>query len=106
MKDGPEKACIYVVEFDQGTFKVGYSTNPEQRMQAFATHASVFRIRIIRHFASEPHVGASLNEKTLIAWCKKRAVETCGKEWFYGLDFDEVKKAIEQMVASDGYLPI
>lgn len=101
----PEKACLYVVEFDQGTIKIGYSTNPELRMQAFATHGSVFRIRVQRHWVSDPHVGASLNEKTLIRWCKERALEVSGKEWFYGLDFDEVKKAIQQMVTSDGYLP-
>lgn len=106
LKQMPELACLYVVEFDQGTIKVGYSSNPELRMQAFATHGSVFRIRVLRHWVSEPHMGASLNEKTLINWCKKRAVEVSGKEWFYGLEFDEVKKAIQQMVTSDGYLPL
>lgn len=106
IKPTAELAHLYVVEFDQGTIKVGYSTNPELRMQAFATHGSVFRIRILRHWVSEPHMGASLNEKTLLKWCTNRAVETSGKEWFYGLEFDEVKKAIQQMVTSDGYLPL
>lgn len=102
----PDEAYLYVVEFDQGTIKIGYSTNPEARMQAFATHGSVFRVRVLRHWVSEPHIGASLNEKTLIAWCKKRAVEVSGREWFYGLEFAEVKKAIQQMVDNDGYLPL
>jgi predicted GIY-YIG superfamily endonuclease len=106
LKQTPELASLYVVEFDQGTIKIGYSTNPELRMQNFASHGAVFRIRVLRHWVSEPHMGACLNEKTLIEWCRKRAVEVSGKEWFYGLEFDEVKKAIQQMVASDGYLPL
>jgi len=102
----PEVACLYVVEFDQGTIKIGFSASPDLRMQFFAAHGSVFRIRVLRHWVSEPHTGAALNEKTLINWCKKRALEVSGKEWFYGLEFDEVKKAIQQMVTSDGYLPL
>lgn len=100
-----EKASLYVVEFDQGTVKIGYSTDPDARIKSVMYQGAVFRHKIIRHWISEPHTGAYLNEKTLIEWCAVRASEVNGKEWFVGLEFDEVKKTILQLIEADGFLP-
>ena len=89
---------LYVVEFDDGTIKVGYTVDPEARIKAHAFNAGKFRISIIRHWVSEPHVAARLNEKTLIAWCKPRAGSVHGEEWYTGLSFDEVRDAAAALV--------
>jgi predicted GIY-YIG superfamily endonuclease len=99
-------AYIYIVEFDQGTVKIGQTAKPEERMRSHMWQARKFRIDVVRHWVSEPHMGAFLNEKTLIRWCTERAKETHGDEWFTGLTFEEVKAAAVSIIESDGLAPV
>lgn len=99
-------AHIYVVEFDQGTIKVGQTAHPENRMRGLMLNAQKFRIGMLRHWTSEEHMGAFLNEKTLIRWCAERAKEVHGEEWFTGLTFEEVKAAALSIIANDGLPPV
>lgn len=100
-----EEASLYVIEFDQGTIKVGISARPGDRMRELANIAEKFGITVLRHWASEPHMGAFLNERTLLRWCTTHAKEDRRGEWFGGLDFEAVKAAISSIIRSDGLPP-
>lgn len=105
LKQTPETSSLYVIEFDQGTIKVGYASRFAERIQGHVYQAAKFRIGVLRHWVSEPSATAFLHEKTLIAWCTERAKETHGKEWFTGLTFEEVKAAAMFILANDGLAP-
>lgn len=101
----PELSALYVVEFDQGTIKVGYASRPGERIQGHIYQAAHFRIGVLRHWVSETSTMAFLHEKALIAWCAERAKETHGKEWFTGLDFEDAKAAALYILTHDGLAP-
>ena len=84
-------ACIYVIEFDQGTVKVGYTKHPDKRIRAHRSQAAQFRINVTRQWISDPHGEAALNERLLADWCALSAETVNGSEWFTGLSFDEVR---------------
>lgn len=81
---------IYIVEFSEGTVKVGFSTTPGKRMRQHAGHAAAFGISIARSWTSHPHLEAKVNERALIAWCSGRARVTRKSEYFAGLDYAEL----------------
>jgi hypothetical protein len=104
-KPHPEQSALYVVEFDQGTIKVGFASNPVDRIQSHIYQAKKFRIGVLRHWVSEMSSTAFLHEQALIAWCTQQAKETHGKEWFTGLSFEEAKDAAIFILANDGVAP-
>jgi len=105
LRPDPEFSTLYVVEFDQGTIKVGYASRPADRIQGHVYQAAHFRIGVLRHWVSETSTTAFLHEKALINWCAARAKEAHGKEWFTGLTFEEVKAAAIFILANDGLAP-
>lgn len=104
-KPDPEISSLYVVEFDQGTVKVGYAQRPDERIRGYVFQAGKFRIRILRHWVSEQSTTAWLHERALIDWCAERAKEVHGKEWFTGLAFEDAKEAAIFILANDGLAP-
>lgn len=104
-KPDPEMSSLYVVEFDQGTIKVGFASKPAERIRGHLFQSSKFRIGILRHWVSESSATAFLHEQALITWCSDRAKEVHGKEWFTGLDFEDVKAAAIYILAHDGMPP-
>lgn len=105
LKPDPESSALYVVEFDQGTIKIGYASRPAERIQGHIYQAAHFRIGVLRHWVSESSSTAFLHEKALIRWCTEKAKETHGKEWFTGLTFEDVKEAAIYILANDGLAP-
>lgn len=97
---------IYVIQFDQGTTKVGCTKEPEVRVRSLMLTAAKFRIGIERHWVSTPHALAFLNEKALIRWCADHAKTTDGAEWFTGLDFETVRDYAAHLVSHDGQPPV
>lgn len=61
---------LYIVEFDAGGIKVGYTTNPKSRISQYRTSARVFGRKAVRGILTPPHVEAKPNERTLINWCR------------------------------------
>lgn len=98
----PEISSLYVVELDQGTIKVGYSSQPETRVRSFVYQAAKFGIGVARHWVSDPKVTAFLFEKALIDRCAVRATSVHGDEWFRGLVFEEVKAHAIELLENDG----
>lgn len=94
----PALSSLYVVEFDQGTIKVGYSATPVERIAAHVYQAGQFGIGAVRQWVSEPHPTAYKVERTLVWWCKRLAVGIHGSEWFTGLDFDEVQATAAELL--------
>lgn len=82
---------IYVVEFTSGVVKVGKAGSPKSRVASHAHHARVHGGDVRGSWISERHHGVSVTERDLIAYCKKRGVLAFGKEYFRGVDFDDVR---------------
>ncbi len=82
---------IYLIEFSDGTFKVGFSATPGKRLGKHKETAWCFGISISRAWISEPHLEAKANERALIAWCTKRAAAIRGVEYFTGLRFSALR---------------
>lgn len=96
---------IYVAEFDQGTIKVGMSVDPRARLRTHALDAARFQISITRRWISLSHADAAASEKALIRWCAARASAAGGREWFSGLDFEEVMAHGRKLAGDSPLLP-
>ena len=97
-----ESSSLYVVEFDQGTIKVGHSANIKGRFTALGYQAAQFGIHIEQQWASEITSSGPRLEKHLIDWCSQHATGGYGFEWFTGLDFVDVKGfAVDLLPASE-----
>lgn len=95
----PKMSSLYVVEFDQGTIKAGYSADPVKRVAAHIYQAAQFGISEVNQWISDPHPFGYKLERTLIWWCASCATGVHGAEWFKGLDFEEVKATALELFA-------
>lgn len=100
IKPRPEQSWLYVLAFDQGTIKVGWTAKPEQRMAAHAEQAAQFGIAVANQWISDPHPIAYELEKSLVRWCASRATGIVRAEWFTGPDFHEVREIANDLVMS------
>lgn len=94
-----EKSSLYVIQFDQGTIKVGHTLTPKDRLTNLRYQAAQFGIRIVHQWVSDIHPSGPRLEKDLIRWCSERATGGHGVEWFTGLDFDDVKACAISLLA-------
>lgn len=95
----PKMSSLYVIEFDQGTIKVGYSASPAKRVAAHITQAAQFGIGVSNQWISDLHPFGYKLERTLVWWCASCATPVYGAEWFKGLDFEEVKATALELFA-------
>lgn len=82
--------CVYVVEFANGTLKVGQTRRPVRRLKEYATTAATHRDMVTRSWFSDPHVEYAANEQALITYCADRWHVATGKEYFHGADYERV----------------
>ncbi|GAA0935940.1 MULTISPECIES: GIY-YIG nuclease family protein [Actinocorallia] len=78
---------IYVIEFSEGTTKVGFSTKPERRLNQHASGVAGFGIRIAQSWVSEAFDSAHQAEMVLISWCALNCAGHRRSEYFTGIDF-------------------
>lgn len=81
---------IYVLEFSDGTLKVGRSNNCAHRIETHRKNAATFGIKVEQQWTSKAHVNTHDTEAALVAYCHQRAKETIRVEWFHGLEFSKV----------------
>ncbi|ELP70051.1 hypothetical protein STRTUCAR8_08640 [Streptomyces turgidiscabies Car8] len=80
---------LYVVEFDSGGVKVGFTSDPEARITTHRRAARNFGRRAVRGALTPPHVEARKNEQMLIAACRKAAsVPDLHTGEYFPLDLD------------------
>ncbi|MFI9598972.1 GntR family transcriptional regulator [Streptomyces sp. NPDC052043] len=89
---------IYVLRFNVGIVKVGFTASPGRRMSDYRSTLSPFGISITDYWVSEPHGQAEDNEALLLTFCRARAAQANKSEYFKGIDYGEV-------VAFAGTLP-
>lgn len=80
---------IYLIEFSEGTTKVGFSTKPEKRLSQHASGVAGFGIGITRSWVSEAFDSASTAESVLISWCALNCAKHRKSEYFTGIDFTD-----------------
>lgn len=95
-----DEGFLYLVEFNQGTLKVGYSKRPTARIKQHEKAADVFGISVKRTWISAPHREATENERLAITWCAAHATTVRGAEWFTGVAFADAKAYIESLPAN------
>jgi GntR family transcriptional regulator len=97
-RTSPLGSYIYVVHFNVGVVKAGFTRRPSERISRYRWDLSPFGITIDDLWISEPHGQAKDNEKLLLDFCRARADQVRKVEYFTGIDFQEV-------VAFAGTLP-
>lgn len=89
---------VYVIEFDNGTVKVGQTKHPDKRLSQHRTASSKFGIGIAKYFVSEIHRGHEDTERALIKHAQKLAgSESVPGEYFTGIHFSDCVDFIKSL---------
>lgn len=93
-------SSLYAIQFSNGMVKVGRATDPVKRI---AQHGARFALVDIVIFSSHHRectgdIGAA--ETRLILYCGTECKVTLSREWFVGIDFNDVCHAIDSMVTT------
>ncbi|MEU0818998.1 GntR family transcriptional regulator [Streptomyces mirabilis] len=86
----PLGSYIYVVHFNVGVIKVGFTRKPTDRIIRYRSTLSPFGITIADLWFSEPHEQAEDNESSLLGFCRSQAEQVRKREYFTGIDFRQV----------------
>lgn len=81
---------IYIIEFSNGTVKVGSTTNPPERFATHRQHAEAFNIGVANHWISEEHPQYRKTEKALIALAEAMGGARARREYFHGISFRDL----------------
>jgi hypothetical protein len=81
---------VYVLGFQSGLIKVGYSGSATKRIQQHRKHASSYGNPATGEWISPLHKGALANEQKLIGYCRRSGSLAFGNEWFNGVTFADV----------------
>ncbi len=91
--------AIYVVEFGNGTLKVGRSGDPKRRVKNHEYLARRKGTEVSRAWTSGWHLAARNNETALIYHCHSyEGSKVTGREWFTGVDYASVVDYAESLV--------
>lgn len=80
---------VYVAEFDNGTVKVGMTSDPRSRLAAYASSAGVFEVHPLRGWLSPLHLNPGATEKTLRDAFAALGSIAAGREWFTEVSFED-----------------
>lgn len=85
-----KKSGIYICLFSTGLVKVGMGASTSSRISQHKSTAKIFRAELIesKSFACKVPFEA---ERRLIEWCIKNSEEQVSREWFYGINFFDLK---------------
>lgn len=86
----PLGSYIYVLSFNVGILKVGMTVDPSLRLRQYLTSLTPFGISIVRHWISEPHGQAKVNEAKLLDFCRTSATPVRKGEYFTDIAFGAV----------------
>jgi GntR family transcriptional regulator len=86
----PLGSFIYVVHFNGGVIKVGFTARPARRIGQYRSSLSPFGITIADLWLSAPHKKAEDSEKLLLRFCRAQSGQDDRGEYFNGIDFAKV----------------
>lgn len=89
-RKSPLGSYVYALKFNVGVVKVGLTGSPSKRIRTYLTTLLPFGISIEEQWVSEPHGQAEDNEALLLEFCRARATEVMNREYFAGLNFNDV----------------
>lgn len=89
-RSSDEGGHVYVVQFGDGIVKVGHAQNPKARIKSHATEAAHHGQTVTQCWSSSRHGASWFSEDDLIAWCAERGSLARGREYFSGIDFDDL----------------
>jgi hypothetical protein len=92
-----ETGHVYVIEFSDGTVKVGKSARPKARVNQHASTAACFGITIIRQWISNEHVGCDSTERRMIESLRAEFASRNGGEFFVD-GFDTALDVATQLI--------
>lgn len=92
-KDG----YVYIVEFENGTTKVGRTADPRKRLAAHRHDGLKLGINIARWWVSDIHRRYADTESSLIRFARDEGSIQHANEYFYELDFSKCVEFVETM---------
>lgn len=94
---------IYLIEYQDGSVKVGRTANPRSRVGSHWSDARKFNHQVTRVWVSKAHANHIANEKEAIMICNEFGDQKSGKEYFSGEDlFDTVLPRLESLEFKEG----
>lgn len=93
---------LYVIEFDNGTVKVGRSTQPTVRIRQHGANADVFGIAISQTWTSDPVGNLTETEAAALDAVRPLARRVVKSEWLQGVSFDTAVKLVAIAVTETG----
>ncbi|MEU7327242.1 GIY-YIG nuclease family protein [Streptomyces parvus] len=84
------EAYVYVLGFQSGLVKVGYSADVRKRLLSHRENAASYGNPVTRQWVSTPHIRARSTENLLISYCQNHGTVSRGREWFSDVSFDQV----------------
>ena len=82
--------CIYVIEFSNGTVKVGRSSTPDTRLATHRSQGRKFGADITDQWVSPRHAEWHANEAKLISIAKELGGTPAAAEYFTGVAFADI----------------
>ena len=92
---------VYAVLFSDGWLKVGRGRNPESRIGSHASVSAMRNATVERSVVSGLLADSGSAEAELIELCSMRGIAVHGREWFTGVDFDEVCRLFDRRFKGD-----
>lgn len=86
----PDEGHIYILKFSTGVIKVGQTLDLVRRMREHRRDAEAFGAVIVDYWFSPAHHNYLENEVEMILRCDEVATWRSKREYFQGLDIDEV----------------
>ena len=92
---------VYAALFSDGWLKVGRGRDARARINSHIGTSSMRGAKFVRSISSGLLADSGAAENALIAYCSERGCNVHGREWFTGIDFDEVKEFFGFHLAGD-----
>ncbi|MFJ1539366.1 GIY-YIG nuclease family protein [Micromonospora chalcea] len=89
---------VYLLLFDSGVLKVGWSSSPQSRIKSHQFHAAPFGVALSRVWVSSQIESPAMVERELLCAASAMAQRTTAREWFHGVDFDVLAREAVALV--------
>lgn len=97
--------CVYLLELNNGTVKVGVSQEPGARLYRLRCLAAGHGLETGREWVSKPHVQFMANERAAMNYAAEKADQT-GLEYLQGVAFDDLKAFVETLPMDRSFSPV